>query len=125
MTGLVRGISGMLCRKMICLLYVLILISSIMVLPKFLYATPPDKPSHILREKELTVTLYVISISSESSNLKGVEFLWIPEPIEDQCVGKDYKSCMELYRSQENKLFNKCPSRILSSWVAEKDKFYQ
>ena len=74
-----------------------------------------------MEERERSATLYVISISSESLKLKGVEFLWLPASIEKQCINKSYKSCRELSHSIKNKLFKKYPRRVLSSWVAEGD----
>ena len=84
-------------------------------------ATSPDKKVNKLEERELTTTLYVISLGSEDSKLKGVEFLWIPDSIEARCVNKSYESCRELNRSIKNKLFKRYPTRILTSWVAEGD----
>ncbi len=88
-------------------------------------ATPPGKKVNKLEEKELTATLYVISISSESSKLKGIEFIWIPESMEGQCIGKSYKFCKDVARDPKNrlldKIFKRPPGRVLTAWVSEGD----
>ncbi len=76
-----------------------------------------------IEEKELIVSLYVMSIGFESSKLTAVEFIWVPSYLENQCLGKSYISCRDLEVSfnlkNSNAPLSRYPTRISDAWVGE------
>jgi len=104
------------------ILYVICAAVALCFLFRNLSATPVGKSVQLLRERELSVELYVVTVHSIFTELRGAELVWVPDYAAKQCLGKSYQECQRLSSEEGLKgkraLKKECPTQILSTWVS-------
>ena len=93
-----------------------------------IYATKPGAKLEKLDEKKLLVNLYVTAVAFKDGKLTGAMFVWLPQEIKSQSLGKSLKEARELDHKRRMQLMknktknNGIPRRLLHTWVNQQSK---